>query len=242
MSEQATKPSSSIELERVTEAARDSLTDDMVARLAETTSSAVDLLDKFNRSGLGNAIPALARMVHDGDLERLVQLARLYGSAQDAMTDEMVGRLSDTVGSGLDLLDQVNRSNLSGALPVVSNMIADGDLERIAQLARLVGSAQDAMTDEMVSRLAETFAEGVSILDRLNRCGIAHLVTVMERMEANGSLERLGHALVEATDDMEKGKPATGGFGSLWRLVSDREHQEVMRFLFAFGRRMRVSN
>jgi Asp-tRNA(Asn)/Glu-tRNA(Gln) amidotransferase C subunit len=239
MSEQATEPSTAVELDRLTEAARDSLTDDMVARLAETTSGAMDLIDQVNRSGVANAIPALAQMVHDGDLERLVQLARLYGSAQDALTDEMVGRLSDTMGTGLGLLDQVNRSNLEGALPVISRMIADGDLERIAQLARLIGSAQDALTDEMVGRLAETLGEGLSMLDRLNRCGLGRLITIMEHMEATGTLEHLGEALLEAGEDVKHGKPATGGFGSLWRLVSDRENQEVMRFLFAFGRRMR---
>ena len=69
----------------------------------------LDTLDRVNRAGLTRAIPAIAQLVSDGDLERLVQLARIYGSMQDAMTEEMVGRLSETVGAGITLLDRFNR-------------------------------------------------------------------------------------------------------------------------------------
>lgn len=230
------------ELVGLREAVRDSLTDDIVARLAETTNGALNLIEQLNRSGIDKAIPALAEMANNGDLERLVQLARLYGSAQDALTDEMVGRLSDTVGTGLCLLDQVNRSNLGDALPIISRMIADGDLERIAQLARLVGSAQDALTDDMVGRLAETLGESLSMLDRANRCGLGRLITIMERMEATGALVRVNDALMETSEDMKHNKPGAGGFRGLWRLIRDRENQEVLRFLFAFGRRAFFGN
>lgn len=169
-----------------------------------------------------------------GELERLTEAAR------DSLTDDIVARLAETTSGAMDLIDQVNRSNLEGALPVISRMIADGDLERIAQLARLIGSAQDALTDDMVGRLAETVGESLSMLDRLNRCGLGRLITVMEHMEASGTLERLGGALLEANEDMEQGEPAAGGLGRLWRLVSDRENQEILRFLFALGKRMRL--
>src|SRR5512135_2731937 len=95
------------ELERLAAAARDALTDEMVGRLSSTAADAMDMIDQVQRSGLGKAIPQLARMVNDGDLERLAQLARLYAAAQDAVTDEMVTRLTDAVGGGLALADQV---------------------------------------------------------------------------------------------------------------------------------------
>ena len=82
------------ELDRVTAAARDALTDDTVIRLAGAAGDALELLDQINRSGLGRAIPALAQMVDNGDLERLVALVRVYGSAEDALTDETVARLA----------------------------------------------------------------------------------------------------------------------------------------------------
>src|SRR5271167_691855 len=121
------------EMRRVAEAARDSLTDEMVTRIAGTASDAVELLDQVNRAGLAKAIPALAQMVNNGDLDRLVQLARVYGSAEDALSDEMIGRITDTVSGGLSLLDQVNRSGLENALPAISRMVADGDLNRLVQ-------------------------------------------------------------------------------------------------------------
>ena len=121
------------ELERVAAAARDSLTDEMVSRLAGTAADAMDLIDRVNRTGLAKAIPALAEMVNNGDLDRLAKLARVYGSAEDALTDEMVGRLAETIGEGMSLLDQVNRSGLEKAIPALARMANSGDLDRLSQ-------------------------------------------------------------------------------------------------------------
>ncbi len=250
--------STSEETRRLAEAARDALTDEMVTRLAGTAGDAMELVDQVNRTGLGKAIPALAQMVNNGDLDRLVQLARVYSSAEDALTDEMVGRLSEAVGGGLGLLDQINRSGLEKALPVLSRMVADGDLDRIAQLARVYSSAEDALTDEMVGRIAETVGEGFSLLDRLSRGGAGHLVEMMERMQASGALERVATTLpklLERMDHLEqllkcvdaaaaetaKAKPAQGGLGSLWQLMREPETQQTMQFLFKLGKHIRSS-
>ena len=133
-----------VEVERVVSAARDALTDEMVTRLASTAGDAVELMDQVNRAGLARAIPALAQMVNNGDLERLSQVARLYSSAQDALTDEMVTRLSQAVGDGLALLDQVNRAGLDRAIPALAEMVNNGDLNRLVKLVRVYGSAEDA--------------------------------------------------------------------------------------------------
>ena len=106
----------STEVERVMSAARDALTDEMVSRMATTAGDAAELLDQVNRAGLVRAIPALAQMVNNGDIERLSQLARVYAAAQDALTDEMIGRLTGAIGEGLALLDQVNRAGLDLSL------------------------------------------------------------------------------------------------------------------------------
>ena len=117
------------EFERVISAARDSMTDEMVGRLAGSAAEALDLVDKAGRAGLGKAIPVLAEMVNNGDLERLSQLARVFHASQDALSDEMVSRLTEAAGEGLSLLDQVNRSGLEKALPTLARMAADGDLD-----------------------------------------------------------------------------------------------------------------
>ncbi len=247
------------ELDRVIQAARDSLTDDMVTRLAATMAGAMDLMDKINRSGLADAIPPLARMVQNGDLDRLAELARVVSSAQDALTDDMVARLSETAGSGLDFMDQVSRARLDQAIPALARMVHNGDLDRLVELARVVSSAQDALTDDMVSRLSETIGQGLCMLDRLNRYGIHRLIAMLEKLEATGSLERLAqtlpnvldrmqhvedmfNALDQASREMQRGKPASGGLRGIWHMMSQQNNQEVLRFMFELGKQFQQTS
>ena len=183
------------ELEGVATAARDAMTEDIIGRVAGSAADAMDLVDKLNRSGLSKAIPQLAQMVENGDLQRLVNLARVYGSAEDALTEEMVGRIAAAASDGLSLMDQVNRSGLEKALPTLTRLVADGDMERLAQLARVYGAAQDAMSEEIIGRLAEAMSEGLSLLDRLNRGGAGRLVEMLAKLEASGSLQRVANLL-----------------------------------------------
>ena len=242
------------ETQRVLSAAKDAMTDEMVGRLAGSAAEALDLVDQAGRAGLAKAIPALAEMVNNGDMDRLVQLARVYHASQDALTDEMVGRLSEAVGGGLSLLDQVNRSGLEKALPAISRMAEDGDFERLAQLARVYSSAQDALTDEMIGRLAGTLGDGLSLLDRLNRGGAGRLVEMMERMESTGALERIANTLptllerldmvggmlscLEDAANKSKTQPAPGGFGNMWRLITDKDTQQSLQFLVDVSKQM----
>ena len=185
-----------------------------------------------------------------------LELERLAAAARDAITDEMVSRLSATVGDGMDLLDQINRSGVGKALPALAQLVANGDLDRLVSLARTYGAAQDAVTDEMVSRMAETIGASLSLMDRLNRAGVDQLVGMLERLASGGALDRLdaladrltaGLDLLErvvgavdaANRDMSTGAAANGGFGGIWQLMRERENQETMRFVLAFGRSLR---
>jgi uncharacterized protein YjgD (DUF1641 family) len=245
-----------VEVERVVSAARDALTDEMVARLASTASDAVELMDQVNRAGLARAIPALAQMVNDGDLERLSQVARLYNSAQDALTDEMVTRLSQAVGDGLALLDQVNRAGLDRAIPALAEMVNNGDLNRLVKLVRVYGSAEDALTDEMVSRLTDTVGNGLSLLDRFSRGGAEHVVKMLEGLQESGALERLVTMLPQLADRLatvqevlqsidaaatasRAAVPSAGGVSGLWHMMRDPEAQDTLRFLLAVGKQLR---
>src|SRR5450759_3951867 len=201
------------EIEGVATAARDAMTEDIIGRVAGTAAEALDLVDQVNRSGLARAIPLLAQMVDNGDLQRVVSLGRIYGSAEDALTEEMVGRIADAAGGGLSLLDQVHRSGLEKALPTLTRLVADGDIERLAQLARVYGAAQDAMSEEIVGRLAEAASEGLSLLDRLG-----------------ARLECLETAAKQAETERTE-----GGVVSMWRMLTDARTQETMRFMLALG-------
>ena len=121
-----------VEVERVIAAARDALSDEMVGRLAASAGSTMELLDQVNRAGLGRAIPALTELVNNGDLDRLAKLARVYGASEDALTDEMIGRLTDTVGNGLSLLDRFSRGGAEHVVKMLENLQSSGALERIA--------------------------------------------------------------------------------------------------------------
>jgi uncharacterized protein YjgD (DUF1641 family) len=244
------------EVERLVAAARDALTDEMVSRLASTAGDAVELMDQVNRAGLARAIPALAQMVNNGDLERLSQLARLYNSAQDALTDEMVGRLTEAVGDGLALIDQVNRAGLDRAIPALAEMVNNGDLNRLVKLVRVYGSAEDALTDEMVGRLTETVGNGLSLLDRASRGGAEHVVKMLEGLQESGALERIATMLPQLAERLATVQqvlqsidaaaaasrataPSAGGIGGLWHLMRDPESQETLRFMLAVGKELR---
>jgi len=151
-------PNDALELERVTAAARDALTDEMVSRLAATAGEGMDLLDQINRSGVGKALPALAQLVANGDLDRLVALARTYGAAQDAVTDEMVSRMADTIGASLSLMDRLNRAGVDQLVSMLERLASGGALERLDALAdrltagldlleRVVGATEAAHRD-----------------------------------------------------------------------------------------------
>ena len=246
------------DVERVVAAARDALSDEMVGRLSATAADAMDMVDQVQRSGLAKAIPSLARLVNDGDLERLAHLARVYAAGQDALTDEMIGRLTDAVGGGLGLIDKVQRAGLERALPALVELVDNGDLQRLVKLARVYSSAEDALSEEMIGRMADTIGGGLSLLDRLNRGGGERIVAMLERLEHTGALEKMAntmprvldrleqvHALLEcienATAASDKLPHAAGGIGGLWRMAKDPETQDTLNFLMFLGKQMRTN-
>jgi len=131
------------EIERVIGAGRDALTDEMVGRVAATAAEGMDLLDQVNRSGVGRALPALAQLVENGDLDRLVALARTFGAAQDALTDEMVGRLVETMSESMSIVDRLNRAG-------PERLVAG--LERLAGLLEATIGALDAAKRDMAAQ------------------------------------------------------------------------------------------
>jgi len=197
-----------------------------------------------------SAIPDKAMDIRE-DLQRFGEAAR------DAVTDEMVTRLAGTAGDAVELIDLVNRSGLAKAIPVLTQMVANGDLDRLVQLARVYGSAEDALTDEMVGRIAETIGEAFSLLDRLSRGGAVRFVEMMERMQASGALERMAIILPKLLERMnhvervlaclETAEAEThravaepGGFSGLWRMLRDPETQKTLQFLLVFGKQLRT--
>ena len=187
----------------------------------------------------------------------MAEVERVVAAARDAMTDEMVSRLTEAVGGGLALIDQVQRSGLERAIPALVQLVENGDLQRLVRLARVYSSAEDAVTEEMVGRMAETVGNGLSLLDRLSRGGGERIVAMLERLENTGALEKLAATLPRVLDrldqvhDMlecienaaaasEQSRRSPGGVGGLWRIMKDSEAQDTLAFLMLAGRNLRT--
>jgi uncharacterized protein YjgD (DUF1641 family) len=178
--------------------------------------------------------------VENGDLERIVQLARLSGAAADSMSDEMVGRLAGLASDGMDLLDRVNRSQVVNALPAISALVENGDLERIVHLARMAGAAGDSMNDEMVSRLATLATDAMCLLDRATRTGVMdRLLAVAEKMDQDHILTDFLHCLSGATEEAASAPIPKGGIAGLWDMMKKPETQQTIQFLMLVGKHFR---
>lgn len=192
------------------------------------------------------------------DERRMIEaeVQQVVAAARAALTDEMVSRLATTAGEAIDLMDQVNRAGLARAIPAIAEMVNNGDLNRVARLARVYASAEDALTDEMVGRLAETAGNGLSLLDRFSRGGAEHVVSMLEGMQESGALERIATLLPQLVDRLttvqdvlqsidaaaaasREAPPTSGGLGGLWHMMRDPETQDTLRFLLSIGKQMR---
>ncbi len=180
----------------------------------------------------------------------------LVAAARDSLSDEMVTRLAGTATDAMDLIDRINTSGLYRAIPAIAEMVNSGDLDRIARLARLYNSAEDALTDDMVNRIAETATEGLSLLDRLSRGGAGRMVEMLARMEASGSLKRIAdtlprllerlemldavlHAVEGASAAAARAPKSAGGLGGLWSVMREPDAQDTLRYLIDVGKAVR---
>ncbi len=175
------------------------------------------------------------------------ELHQVLTGMQDALTDEMVSRLVQTLSSSAGLLDQLGRSSADKAIPLLSEMVENGDLARVAQLARLLSAAQDSVTDEMIVRLTDLISGAMSLLDRLNRSGLDRLVAALprmiemfERLEQEHVVDDLVRSLEEVTAVTATSTPPRGGLKGLWSIARDADTQETLRFLLLLSKQFRT--
>jgi len=219
-----------VHLARLVGSAQDAMTDDIVGRVAQVAADGIDLVDQATRSGVGKALPAVAQLVENGDLDRVVHLARLVGSAQDAMTDDIIGRVGQIAADGLDLVDKATRSGLDKAMPAISRMAESGDLDRAADLLRLIGSMQDSLNDDMVVRLAGVASQGLFLVERMTRTGLAQqLMALAEHLERSGLAPDLLNAVDFAAKEVGSMPPSKGGMSGLMGLLALMQRPETIR-------------
>lgn len=123
-----------------------------------------------------------------------------------------------------------------------STTVNDGDLQRLVEFAQLVTSAQDAMSDDIVNRLASALSEGITLLDRLTRNeGFTHLLRELDRPENQRFLVCLSNAFTHASRELASAPPASGGIVGLIKLMSDPGVQEGLRLVSVIAARMAKS-
>ena len=167
------------------------------------------------------------------------EVESLVTSARDALTDDMVGRLSATLGEALDLLDRINRSRAEQVLAVITQLADNGDLERIAHAARLLGAAEDALNDEMITRVAGVMTDALSLVEQLTRNNaLSQILAFFLRPEVQNVLVRWGEALLAASNEYQQMPPSKGGIGGWWRLLRDPSNQQAMQFFGLFGKQL----
>ena len=122
------------------------------------------------------------------------------------------------------------------AVAAIPESLTD-DLEQLKELATLVGAARDALSDEMVDRLASAFSEGIALLDRLTRNeGLMCLLQVLDRPESQYMLKSLADALGEMSRELATARPAKGGITGLLMLATQPGTQEGLRVLSILGK------
>ena len=174
------------ELERVVQAAKDSVTDDMISRLAESGAQALDLLDRLNRSGFDRALPILERLLDNGDLQRVVDIARTVAAAEDAMNDDMVGRIAQMAAEALSVVDRLNRSGVERLIDILDRLNNSGSLDILAdKLPRMIEHI------EMIDRLAGCLSLGAQDAKALppSPGGIMAMMRIMGDAENQAALQ-----------------------------------------------------
>ena len=185
---------------------------------------------------------ALATLVENGDLDRLVTLARTLGGAGDALSDDIVSRLAETACNGLDLLDRATRSNIAGALPAIAALVENGDLERLVGLARIAGGVGDALSDDIVSRVAETAGNALVLIDRVTRSGLAdRLVALADAAESSRLFDHLLAAMAAAAADSARAPAPQGGVMGLWHLLRQPQTQSAISYAISVVNHFRAA-
>jgi len=172
-----------------------------------------------------------------------VEVESLVASARDSLSDDIVTRLSATVGQSLELLDQINRSGIDRALPAIAQLVENGDLERLVGLARLVGAMEDSLSDDIVNRLSSIATGLAALVDKLARNdGFLQLIDVLGREDVQATLVDLLGATSQAKTEVAALPPVKGGLAGLWNIAADPDTLEAMRFLVLMTKQLKKAH
>lgn len=113
------------------------------------------------------------------------------------------------------------------------------DLQRLVEIVRTITAARDAMSDEIVTRVARAVSEGLNLLDRLTRNeGVIKLLQVLDRQETQYLLIAWSEAIRAAGQEIPMTAPAVGGLGCTLRVMRDPGVLEALRLVAVLGKHL----
>ncbi|MBM4181338.1 MAG: hypothetical protein FJ209_07305 [Betaproteobacteria bacterium] len=117
--------------------------------------------------------------------------------------------------------------------------MSNEDLQRLVEVAQLITSARDAMSDDIVNRLSWALSEGLILLDRVTRNeGLMRLMQVLEKRESQFLLAAYAEAIDAAGKEIPTLPPAVGGLGCILRVMRDPGVLEGVRLFSLFGKHL----
>jgi len=183
-----------------------------------------------------NATAQVPAALDEEAVKSLVEMINFVASAKDAMSDEIVTRLAGTLSEGMALLDRVNRSGIARALPAITQLVENGDLERLIALGRLMAAVEDSLSDDIVNRLSLVVTELAALVDKLAR---SRLLEVMVREDVQNALINVAEVACAANDAVAELPMPKGGLGGLWQLAKDPGTQDALRLMALVSWKMR---
>ncbi len=113
---------------------------------------------------------------------------------------------------------------------------AISETEGLDELATVIAATRDALSDDIITRLASTFSESISLLDRLTRNeGLMYLVRELDKPANQKFLTSLADAIsVTNKNIITASPPAKGGIIDTYKLVTKPSVQEAMQMVSLF--------
>jgi len=154
------------------------------------------------------------------------EVQRLFTAVSEALTDQMVERLSNTGSNALEVVDRLNDEETRDAvLTFIDQLTAlhrAGGLVPLFEMIHMVNAIRNALTDPMVERLT-AFLE--------------HVVNILST-EAIADLAQDSCIALRAARTKTEAIQPSGGFLATMRLMSQPETQRSLQFLLAFADRL----
>jgi len=128
----------------------------------------------------------------------------------------------------------------ASTLPAITQLVENGDLERLISVARFVAAVEDSLSDDIVNRLSLVATELASLVDRLARTeGFMRLIDILGRDEVQCALVDVAESACAARTEAAALPAPKGGLGGLWELAKDPGTQDALRFAALVSRQLR---